>query len=81
MNVHSSYLMIILFICYLSIYRGLWNLMDKYLFPSNFLLSNILSIIIPLIVIIILSYKYHDIIMYDDYSINPKRREVYLKKH
>lgn len=34
-------------------WRGLWNLMDRYFLPKNFLLSNLLSILVGLSIIIV----------------------------
>jgi hypothetical protein len=47
---------IIAFVLGVMIWRGVWNLLDKYFIPDNFLLSNLLCIIIPLIVAWILVY-------------------------
>lgn len=39
----------------ISIWRGIWNLLDMYLIPSNFLYSQIISIIIGMLIIFIAS--------------------------
>jgi hypothetical protein len=36
-------------------WRGVWNIMDKFLFPNNFILSQTLSIIIGVTILIIMS--------------------------
>ena len=36
----------------IAIWRGIWNLIDLYLFPENLLLSQIISIIIGLFILI-----------------------------
>jgi len=33
------------------IWRGIWNLLDEYLLPDNFLASNVLGIIIGLLIL------------------------------
>lgn len=38
-------------------WRGSWNLMDTYLFPKNYLLSQVLSLIIGLLILLILSRR------------------------
>lgn len=38
-----------------AFWRGIWNLMDKYIFPSNFLLSQLITIIGGIILLIIIS--------------------------
>jgi len=39
----------------IGFWRGTWNLMDAYLFPGNFVLSQIVSIISGIVILIILS--------------------------
>jgi len=39
----------------IAFWRGLWNLMDKYLFPGNFLLSQLTSIIGGIFLLFIIS--------------------------
>lgn len=43
-------------IAIISIWRGLWNLMDLYLIPTNFLHSQIASITLGVLILIILSW-------------------------
>jgi len=38
-----------------AFWRGIWNLMDKYLLPSNFLLSQLITIFGGIILLIIIS--------------------------
>jgi len=38
-----------------AFWRGIWNLMDKYIFPNNFLLSQVITIIGGIILLIIIS--------------------------
>lgn len=49
------YYVSILLACFgiITFWRGLWNILDKYFIPSNFLVSNILSIIIGFCLIVI----------------------------
>ena len=43
-------------IAIISIWRGLWNLMDLYLVPNNFLHSQIASITLGVLILITLSW-------------------------
>ena len=52
---NSNWLLVILFISSVFIWRGIWNLLDKYFLPNNFIISNALSIIIPLIIIVLVT--------------------------
>lgn len=36
-------------------WRGMWNLMDKFLFPGNFILSQVVSIVVGIIILFFLS--------------------------
>ena len=45
-------------IAIVGFWRGVWNLFDKFLFPNNFVLSQVVSILVGVIILIILSrYK------------------------
>lgn len=52
----------LLIIAVVVIWRWIWNLFDRYFFPDNFILSNILTIIIWLIIIFINDYELEDFI-------------------
>jgi len=41
----------------IAIWRGTWNLLDKYLFPEQFLLSQIVSILLGVLILVIISRK------------------------
>lgn len=41
----------------ISIWRGFWNILDTYLIPENYLLSQVLSIIVGIIVLMTLSKR------------------------
>ncbi len=36
----------------ISVWRGIWNLLDLYLYPNDIVLSSILSIVIGLIILV-----------------------------
>jgi hypothetical protein len=36
----------------ISVWRGIWNLLDLYLYPTDIVLSSILSIVIGLIILV-----------------------------
>lgn len=38
-------------IAVVMVWRGVWNFLDHYLFPDNFILSNVLSIAIGLLIL------------------------------
>ena len=48
---HKLFFSLVISICIVLFWRGTWNLVDEYLVPDNFLLSNILSILIALSII------------------------------
>ena len=48
---HKLFFSLVISICIVLFWRGTWNLVDEYLVPDNFLLSNIISILIALSVI------------------------------
>jgi len=37
----------------IAVWRGIWNLLDLYLYPTNLVLSSIISIIIGLVILIV----------------------------
>lgn len=47
----TSFLILLIGIIF---WRGIWNLLDTYFLPNNYLLSNILCVIIPIIIGLIL---------------------------
>lgn len=42
-------------IAIVSIWRGIWNLMDEFLIPNNFVNSQIASIIFGILILVIIS--------------------------
>ena len=49
-------------IAVVSFWRGIWVLMDEYLFPQNIFLSGIISIIVGILVFIITERELGDLI-------------------
>ena len=43
--------MLLVGLAVIIIWRGIWNLLDEYLLPDNFLLSNIVGIVIGLLIL------------------------------
>ena len=43
--------MLMIAIAVIMVWRGIWNLLDHYLFPDNFILSNVISIVVGIIVL------------------------------
>ena len=48
---HKLFFSLVISICIVLFWRGTWNLIDEYLVPDNYILSNIISILIALSVI------------------------------
>ncbi len=57
-NFRDMIFVIIASLAIVSFWRGVWNLLDKFLFPQHFIYSQVLSIIIGVAILIILAeYK------------------------
>jgi len=54
-NTKEIVLIVISALAIVAFWRGAWNLMDYYLFPGNFVLSQAVSIVFGLIILIVLS--------------------------
>jgi len=54
-NLGDVGIVLIAAIAIIGVWRGVWNLMDKYLFPGNFLMSQIVSIAVGILILVILS--------------------------
>jgi 4-amino-4-deoxy-L-arabinose transferase-like glycosyltransferase len=54
-NVMHSIIVFIASIAIIGIWRGAWNLMDKYLLPKSFLISQIFSITLGFLILIIIA--------------------------
>lgn len=52
----------LLIIAVIMIWRGIWNFLDSYFLPDNYVLSNILTIVIGLIIIFVNDYELEDFI-------------------
>ncbi|NVP17429.1 hypothetical protein HUU51_01800 [Candidatus Gracilibacteria bacterium] len=52
----------LLLLAVVVIWRGIWNIFDRYFFPDYFMLSNILSIVIGLVIIFINDYELEDLV-------------------
>lgn len=52
----------LLIIAVIMIWRGIWNFLDTYFLPDNYVLSNILTIVGGLIIIFINDYELEDFI-------------------
>jgi len=50
-------IVIIAAIAIIGIWRGTWNLLDRYLLPNNFNISQTISILVGIIILFILSRK------------------------
>ncbi|HLD98005.1 MAG TPA: hypothetical protein VI815_01645 [Candidatus Nanoarchaeia archaeon] len=48
-------LILIASIAIVGFWRGVWNLMDKFLFPENFIISQVISIVIGTLLLLLLS--------------------------
>ena len=54
-SLYGDVKIILLALSIIAFWRGTWNLMDKYIFPGNFLLSQLITIIGGIILLIIIS--------------------------
>lgn len=52
----------LLLLAVVVIWRWIWNIFDRYFFPDYFMLSNILSIVIWLVIIFINDYELEDLV-------------------
>ena len=57
-NLNDVLIIFIASLAIIGIWRGVWNLLDRYLFPGNFILSQGISILIGVIILILIArYK------------------------
>ena len=54
-NFNDVLIIIISALAIVGFWRGVWNLLDKYLLPNNFVISQIISIAFGLLVLIIIA--------------------------
>lgn len=52
----------LLLLAVVVIWRWIWNIFDRYFFPDYFIISNILSIVIWLVIIFINDYELEDLV-------------------
>jgi len=52
---YQDVIIVLLALSIIAFWRGAWNLMDKYIFPNNFLLSQLITIVGGIILLIIIS--------------------------
>jgi len=48
---------LIIAIALISIWRGIWNLFDYYIFPNNFILSSVTTLIVGIVILAITHHK------------------------
>lgn len=53
-NIRDVFIILIASLAIVGIWRGVWNLMDEYLIPQNFIYSQITSIFFGLIILFII---------------------------
>lgn len=58
--------LLILWVTVVMIWRWVWNLLDRYFFPEDFLLSNILTILIWIAIIFIMEYDLETLWVWDE---------------
>ena len=57
-NLFDVLIIFIASIAIVAFWRGAWNLFDRFLFPENFVMSQIISIVLGVFILLILSrYK------------------------
>jgi hypothetical protein len=54
-SLYGDLIIILLALSIIAFWRGTWNLMDKYIFPNNFLLSQLTTIVGGILLLIIIS--------------------------
>jgi len=54
---HQLIYSFVIAIAFISIWRGAWNLFDYYIFPSNFVLSAVTTLVIGVIILAITNQK------------------------
>ncbi|MDA2921867.1 hypothetical protein MYX07_01225 [Patescibacteria group bacterium AH-259-L07] len=54
---HQLLYALLVFVGLIGIWRGIWSLLDRYLFPTNPLLSSLLSIVGGIAILAITHYK------------------------
>jgi uncharacterized membrane protein len=54
---HKLLASLIIAIAFISIWRGVWRLFDYYVFPNNFVLSSVTTLILGIVILIITHHK------------------------
>lgn len=54
-NLRDVFIGVIAAFAIICVWRGSWNLLDKFLLPKNFILSQISSIVLGILILIIMS--------------------------
>jgi hypothetical protein len=54
-NLFDVFIIFVASVAIVGFWRGVWNLVDKFLFPGNFVLSQLISIVGGILLLIILS--------------------------
>lgn len=55
-NFEDIIIIIIVSFAIVGFWRGTWQLLDKYFFPNNFLLSQLIPLILGLIILFLISF-------------------------
>lgn len=53
---------IIIAFAVVSFWRGVWGLMDEFLFPNDYLISSIVSVVIGIVILVITKYARRELI-------------------
>ena len=56
-RINNSFIAVLIAFAVISFWRGVWGLMDEYLFPNDRVLSLVSSIILGLAILILTEYK------------------------
>lgn len=59
---HKLFFAVLVGFAVIAFWRGVWGLMDEFLFPENYQLSLILSIIIGLVILVATEYATKELI-------------------
>ncbi|MFH1237843.1 MAG: hypothetical protein ABIH79_03375 [archaeon] len=54
-NLQDVFIGVIAAFAIICFWRGIWNLLDKFLLPGNFILSQVISIILGVLILMVMS--------------------------
>lgn len=62
-NILKSYInTLLVLIAAVMIWRSIWNFADRYFFPDNFILSNLITLLVWFLIILLSDYDLDDVV-------------------